>query len=174
MEISSENDLFFLYVHEMNEVAFRELQESQRLTLNFEHYPQVDGLALGRAAALPGRASHLPTLPTAVQLLHRVINLCVEDPNGHTAILSLQRNFQARLDVIQNQDFKVRGVRSCIEEPRGEYGICSGNGAGRPLRIRASRDWPRSCSPPLQVVDLLSIRFCAAPEDLTKQHVTYR
>ena len=150
----------------MNEVAFRELQESQRLTLNFEQYPQLLHRVLSLCVEVWKRGVVCCLLyiyivdirssgwMAAVAMLCFFFFFCIpllytsdwttcqschfkqknqkniQDPNGHTAIVSLQRNFQARLDVIQNQDFKV--------------------------------------------VDLLSIRFCAAPDDLTRAHVSYR
>lgn len=41
IEISSEADIYFLYIHEMNESAFREVQEAQRLTWAFDNYPML-------------------------------------------------------------------------------------------------------------------------------------
>lgn len=103
VELSGESDIYFLYIHEMNESAFREVQEAQRLTWAFESYPA---------------------------LLVKMLLYCIEGPHEYSALLSLQRNFQARLDIIQNMEYKV--------------------------------------------VDLLSIRFGAAPEDLVKHHVVFR
>ena len=41
VEVTSENDLFFLYIHEVDDQAFNAMQQDQGLTLNFEDYPKA-------------------------------------------------------------------------------------------------------------------------------------
>ena len=41
MELASESNLFYHYTHELDEPRFRQLQESQKLMVDFVEYPSV-------------------------------------------------------------------------------------------------------------------------------------
>jgi superoxide dismutase len=41
MEISSENDLFFYYSHNVDEAAFKEIQSKQKLMIEFSCYHSI-------------------------------------------------------------------------------------------------------------------------------------
>jgi hypothetical protein len=86
MELSSESNLFFHYVHEMDITAFKSLQESQRLMVNFPDYPAV---------------------------LLRMLNQCVKEPHIHLAVFVMQPSGEARLDFIQNMEYKFVELLSC-------------------------------------------------------------
>lgn len=86
VELSSESNLFFHYVHEMEVNAFKTMQESQRLMVNFPDYPAV---------------------------LLRMLNQCVKEPHIHLAVLVMQPNGDARMDFIQNMEYKFVELLSC-------------------------------------------------------------
>lgn len=78
LELSSEADLFFHYIHVVDEVGFRMMQESQKLMIDFAEYADV---------------------------LMKMVNSCIQDPQTHIAILVL-KNGRARLDFVRNIEFK--------------------------------------------------------------------
>jgi hypothetical protein len=41
VELTSENDLFFNYIHTLEDVGFRQVQEAQKLMVDFAEYPAV-------------------------------------------------------------------------------------------------------------------------------------
>ena len=41
LELTSENDLFFNYVHTLDDAGFRQVQEAQKLMVDFSEYPAV-------------------------------------------------------------------------------------------------------------------------------------
>jgi len=79
VELTSENDLFFHYVHSKDETGFRNLQESQRLMVEFSELPSI---------------------------LVRMLNSCIKEPHTFLAVLIMHRDGRARLDFIQNIEFK--------------------------------------------------------------------
>ncbi|KAK9819701.1 hypothetical protein WJX72_001387 [[Myrmecia] bisecta] len=103
VELSSESNLFFHYTHHITEAAFKELQEGQKLMVEFSEYPAV---------------------------ILRMLNHCVREPHSHLAVFVMQASGEARLDFIQNMEYKF--------------------------------------------VELLSCKFVASPEELVRQHVSFR
>lgn len=79
VELSCESNVFFLYAHTMEEAGFKELQESQRLMVEFADYPTV---------------------------LMRMLNSAIREPHVHLAVLIMQPTGEARLDFIQNMEYK--------------------------------------------------------------------
>jgi hypothetical protein len=86
LELSSENDLFFHYLHAVDDSAFRIMQESQKLMVDFAEYPSI---------------------------LVRMLNSCVKEPHSFLAVFIMQRDGQARLDFIQNIEYKFIELLSC-------------------------------------------------------------
>uniref|UniRef100_A0A7S1X654 Spindle assembly abnormal protein 6 N-terminal domain-containing protein n=1 Tax=Tetraselmis chuii TaxID=63592 RepID=A0A7S1X654_9CHLO len=103
VELSSESNLFFHYIHQMSPASFKELQEGQKLMVDFAEYPAV---------------------------LLRMLNHCIKEPHSYLAVFVMHRNGEARLDFIQNMEYKF--------------------------------------------VELLSCRFVASPDEVVRQHITYR
>jgi len=103
VELTSENDLFFYYLHNLDEEGFHLLQKTQRLTVTYTEYPNV---------------------------LIRMFNNCIKEPHGHLAVFFMQRDGSARLDFIQNMEYKF--------------------------------------------VELMSLNFIAAADDLARQQLTFR
>ena len=79
VELTSENDLFFHYIHSMDETGFRRMQESQKLMIEF---------------------SELGTI------LVRMLNACIKEPHSFLAVFIMHRDGRARLDFIQNIEYK--------------------------------------------------------------------
>lgn len=96
IELSSENDLFYNYLHAVDEAAFRILQESQKLMIDFGEYPGI---------------------------LIRMLNSCVKEPHSFLAVFIMQRDGQARLDFIQNIEYKFIELLSCDFQAGGEESI---------------------------------------------------
>ena len=78
-QLTSENDLFFYYLHNLDDEGFKLIQKSQRLTVTYNEYPSV---------------------------LIRMFNNCIKEPHGHLAVFFMQRDGSARLDFIQNMEYK--------------------------------------------------------------------
>ncbi|KAG2493973.1 hypothetical protein HYH03_007900 [Edaphochlamys debaryana] len=79
VELSCESNLFFLYVHDLTEASFKEMQETQRLMIEFPDYPTV---------------------------LMRMLNQCIREPHVYLAVFIMQPTGEARLDFIQNMEYK--------------------------------------------------------------------
>ena len=79
VELSSEADLFFHYSHVVDERAFKQLREEQRLMIEFNDYANV---------------------------LARSLNQAIKEPQTHLAVYIMNRDGQARLDFIQNMEYK--------------------------------------------------------------------
>lgn len=79
VELTSENDLFFHYINSLDSNAFRQMQESQKLMIEF---------------------SELPTI------LLRMLNACIKEPHSFLAVFIMHRDGRARLDFIQNIEYK--------------------------------------------------------------------
>ncbi|GAX76205.1 hypothetical protein CEUSTIGMA_g3649.t1 [Chlamydomonas eustigma] len=86
VELSSESNLFFHYAHEMDAKGFQAMQESQRLMVTFTDYPTV---------------------------LLRMLNQCIKDPHIQLAVFVMQPNGEARMDFIQNMEYKFVELLSC-------------------------------------------------------------
>lgn len=94
LELSSEADLFFHYIHALDEADYADLQRSQRLMVDFAHLPAV---------------------------MTRMLNLCIADPSTHLAIFTqdpasghhYSQEGSARLEFIQNMEYKYVELLSC-------------------------------------------------------------
>ena len=86
IELSSENDLFFHYMHVVDEAAYRMLQEQQKLMIEFSDYSNV---------------------------LIKMLNNCIKEPHSHLAVFAMQRDGQARLEFIQNLSYKFVELLAC-------------------------------------------------------------
>jgi|Transcript_30457 hypothetical protein len=86
LEISSEADLFFHYCHALEQNGYRKVQESQKLIVDFGGYPEI---------------------------LVRMLNACVREPHAHTAVFTMYSESDARLDFIQNMEYKFVELMSC-------------------------------------------------------------
>lgn len=86
LELTSENNLFFHYCHELSAGNFQTIQEGQKLMVEFPEYPSV---------------------------LVRMLNQCIKEPHAHLAVFVMQKDGQARLDFIQNMEYKFVELLSC-------------------------------------------------------------
>lgn len=103
MELCSESNLFFHYAHTLDAQKFEEVQKAQRLMVEFNDYPSV---------------------------LMRMLNNCIREPHIYLALLIVDPSGEARLDFIQNMEYKF--------------------------------------------LELLSCRFQASPEEVTRAQISYR
>lgn len=93
VELSSESDLFFHYMHIVDEKEFLRIQENQKLVVDFIDYATV---------------------------LIRMLNSCIKEPHIHLAILTIfTDNNNGRLDFIQNMEYKFVELMycNCIRSP---------------------------------------------------------
>ena len=86
VELTSETNLFFHYVHELTEASFHDLQEGQKLMVEFAEYSSV---------------------------LLRMLNNCIKEPHTHLAVFIMHDSGEARLDFIQNMEYKFVELLSC-------------------------------------------------------------
>merc|ERR1719203_2353690 len=86
IELTSENDLFFHYTHSVDEGSFRAMQEHQKLMIDFPDY---------------------------VSVVIKMLNNCIKEPHSYLAVFVMQRDGQARLDFIQNMEYKFVELLSC-------------------------------------------------------------
>ena len=86
VELTSESNLFFHYSHRLDTSNFHELQEGQKLMVEFSEYPTV---------------------------LLKTLNSCIKEPHTHLAVFVMQNNGEARLDFIQNMEYKFVELLSC-------------------------------------------------------------
>ena len=86
LELSSEADLFFHYAFTIDEVGFPELKQSQKLMVEFNHLCAV---------------------------VIRMLNSCIADPHANLAIFTETGDQVARLDFIQNMEYKFVELLAC-------------------------------------------------------------
>ncbi|CAE7631357.1 SASS6 [Symbiodinium microadriaticum] len=86
LELSSESDLFFHYIHMIDDQDFQTIQEQQKLVVDYGEYPNV---------------------------LIRMLNSCIREPHTHLAIFIVRGEEEARLDFIQNMEYKFIELVSC-------------------------------------------------------------
>lgn len=86
LEFSSEADLFFAFMHEMDDDTYRNVQENQKLMVPFVDYPNV---------------------------LIRMLNSVIREPAVFLAIFLMNGRGEARLDFIQNMEYKFVELVSC-------------------------------------------------------------
>ncbi|ETV99780.1 hypothetical protein H310_07827 [Aphanomyces invadans] len=79
IELSTETDLFFYYSHVCDLEGFHLVQEQQKLMVDFSDYANV---------------------------LIRMLNNCIKEPHNHIAVYLMQADGRARLDFIQNMEYK--------------------------------------------------------------------
>ena len=79
IELSCENDLFFHFTSDINEETFKLMQENQKLTVNFGEF---------------------------CNLLKRLFNNCINEPQSYISVFILQKEGTGRLDFIQNIEYK--------------------------------------------------------------------
>ena len=96
VELSSENDMFFHYTHNLDESVFGKIQESQKLMIEYPDYPNI---------------------------LIKMLNSCIKEPHSFLAVFIMQRDGSARLDFIQNMEYKFVELLSCDFEASTEETI---------------------------------------------------
>ena len=79
IELSCENDLFFHFTSDIDEETFKIMQENQKLTVNFKEFSN---------------------------LLKRLFNNCVNEPQSYISVFIMQKEGTGRLDFIQNIEYK--------------------------------------------------------------------
>jgi hypothetical protein len=73
-------------MHILDESSYKSLQESQKLMVEFSEYPNV---------------------------LIRMLNSCIREPHVHLGIFAVTGETSARLDFIQNMEYKFVELMSC-------------------------------------------------------------
>ncbi|CAK0820210.1 unnamed protein product, partial [Prorocentrum cordatum] len=86
IEITSKNDIFFHYAHSVDAHGFRSMQDQQKLMIEFPDYLSV---------------------------LIRMLNSCIMDPHVYLAVLAMRQDGSARLDFVQNLEYKFIELLSC-------------------------------------------------------------
>ncbi len=79
LELSCENDLFFHFTSDIDEETFKIMQEHQKLTVNFIGFSN---------------------------LVKKLFNNCINEPQSFIAVFIMQKEGTARLDFIQNIEYK--------------------------------------------------------------------
>eukprot|EP00899_Mesostigma_viride_P015834 jgi/Mesvir1/24251/Mv10954-RA.2 len=80
MELRCESDLFFIYIADVDESHYAQLQDNQKLMVTFQEFPSI---------------------------LVRMLNNCIKEPHSHLAVFVTSPNAKhGRLDFIQNMDYK--------------------------------------------------------------------
>jgi hypothetical protein len=90
LELTSEADLFFSFMHEINDEAYRILQDDQKLMVSFSDYPNV---------------------------LIRMLNSIIREPHVHLGVFTMTADANsAHLDFIQNMEYKFVELMTCSFE----------------------------------------------------------
>ena len=87
MELSSEADLFFVFLHTIDPDLYAHVQDQQQLMVDFSDYPNV---------------------------LIRMLNACIREPHVHLAIFTMVgAGNEGTLEFIQNMEYKFVELMSC-------------------------------------------------------------
>ena len=87
IEITSESDLFFHYIHEVDETGFKLMQEQQKLMIEFNDYAGI---------------------------LIKMLNSCIKEPNCFLAVFIMKKEGSGKLDFIQNMEYKFIELLSVV------------------------------------------------------------
>lgn len=87
LEMSSEVDLFFHYQHYVDERVFAKIQDAQKLMVDLSDYPTI---------------------------LVRMLNACIKEPHINLGIFTMLSDSEARLDFIQNMEYKFVELMYCV------------------------------------------------------------
>ena len=79
IELSCENDLFFHFTSDIDEETFKIMKESQKLTVNFVEFSN---------------------------LVKKLFDNCINEPQAFKVVFIMQKKDTARLDFIQNIEYK--------------------------------------------------------------------
>ena len=93
VELSSENDLFFHFTHALEEASYVSVQAQQKLMASFNEYPNI---------------------------MIKMLNACIKDSASHLAVFIMHQDGSARLDFIQNMEYKFVELLSCHFIPSPE------------------------------------------------------
>ena len=85
IEWSCENDLFFHFTSDVDEETFKVMQDNQKLCIQFNEYSN---------------------------LTKRLLNNCINEPQSYIAVFIMQKEGTARLDFIQNIEYKFMELLS--------------------------------------------------------------
>lgn len=96
IQLTSDTDLFFNYMHITDEHHYRELQEEQKFTVNYSEFGAM---------------------------IMRMMNSAVKQPNVFLCVLMLQKDGTARLDLLQNIDYKFIELLSLDFYASGEDSV---------------------------------------------------
>jgi hypothetical protein len=86
VELSSEVDLFFYYFHLMDESNYQKIKTSQSLIADYGNYASI---------------------------LIRMLNSCIREPYVYLAVYTITGEDTAKLDFIQNMEYKYVELLSC-------------------------------------------------------------
>lgn len=87
LELTSEADLFFAFMHQIDDAGYRSIQNSQKLMIEFADYPNV---------------------------LIRMLNSCIREPHVHLGIFTMTNDAsEGHLDFIQNMEYKYVELMTC-------------------------------------------------------------
>jgi len=87
IELSSEADLFFSFLHIIDEDVYHDVQNDQKLVVEFSDYPNV---------------------------LIRMLNACIREPHVHLAIFTMVgAAHEGTLEFIQNMEYKFIELMTC-------------------------------------------------------------
>ena len=79
IELSSQNDLFFHFTSNIDEETYKVMKEKQKLTVDYDGF---------------------------TNLLKKLFNNCINEPQSFIAVFIMQKEGTARLDFIQNIEYK--------------------------------------------------------------------
>ncbi|CDU20519.1 hypothetical protein YYC_01309 [Plasmodium yoelii 17X] len=86
IELTSESDLFFHFTQIVDENIFDTMQDKQKLMISFSEYLEV---------------------------LIKMFNSCVRDPQSFLAIFTIKQNGKAQLDFIKNMEYRFIELLVC-------------------------------------------------------------
>ncbi|KAM3138272.1 hypothetical protein pb186bvf_009548 [Paramecium bursaria] len=79
IELTSENDLFFNYISVVDDESYRRIKIEQKLTIEYTQF---------------------------LQMLIKLFNSCHKEPNHFFSVFFMQQDGQAKLDFIENLEYK--------------------------------------------------------------------
>ena len=87
IEITSESDLFFHYIHQVDDNGFKAMAEQQKLMIEFNDYAGI---------------------------LIKMLNSCIKEPNCFLAVFIMKKEGSGKLDFIQNMEYKFIELLSVV------------------------------------------------------------
>ena len=175
VELSSEADLFFHYMHEVRDRDYRDLQERQGLMVDFGDYASVLVRMLNQVRTTRD-SGQSPTSQAPTAAPNTVSPTCALRAHERRISLCLTSRVRAKTHPSSPRDRKLctpsSHLSQCIKEPHSHLALFTIGGSKASNPAAARLEFIQNME--YKFIELLSLDFSASVEHTVRQQITYR